>query len=348
MTASRSHAAPDPHQAAELIEAYYQRGYSDGFPVVPPSARSVAAMLAAQGLAGDAVLGELRLHNRVLTADKVAINAVLAGCLPEYMPVVVAAAKALCHPDFGFHPVMADTGGNAVAVIVNGPYARAIGVNARDNALGHGVRANATIGRAVRLIIVNALGYRPGELDRGTIGYPGRYSFCFAENEADSPWAPLHVERGFAPEQSTVTLLAVQSVLQVHNSMAATPEPLLRTVGESMAFLGSQNLHGQPEAAVVFAAQHCAVLRASGWDKAAVKQCIFRHARRSLADLKAVQRHPGEPAPGDEARWVHAVRDPEEILVLCAGGAGGAYAAVLGGGQSHTNTRSVTVPVEVP
>ncbi|TMQ14246.1 MAG: thioredoxin, partial [Candidatus Rokuibacteriota bacterium] len=171
-------AAQDPR---ELIEAYYEAGWTDGLPVVPPTDASVEAMLAAAGLRGDEVIGEIPGRNTVVVADKVAINAVMAGCLPEYLPVVVAALEGLCHPDFAYHGPASSTGGSAMVLIVNGPVARALGINSGNNAFGQGHRPNATIGRAVRLVMMNAMNTRPGLLDRATLGNPGKYSFCFAE-----------------------------------------------------------------------------------------------------------------------------------------------------------------------
>src|SRR5688500_9390524 len=203
---------------AALIEAYYERGWTDGLPVVPPSKSSIEAALAAAGLNGDEVLGEIAGRNTVVTADKVAVNAVLAGCRPEYVPVVAAAVRGLCHPDFAYHGPASSTGGSAMVLIVNGPIARRIGVNSGTNAFGQGTRANATIGRAVRLIMMNVMNTRPGLLDRATLGNPGKYSFCFAEHEDDHPWEPLHVSRGFATHQSTVTLYASNSLYQDRKS----------------------------------------------------------------------------------------------------------------------------------
>ncbi|HUJ75183.1 MAG TPA: hypothetical protein VL359_10010, partial [bacterium] len=208
MSASNTPALGAAQDAQALIEAYYARGWTDGLPVVPPSEAAVGDMLAAVGLKGREVVGEVAARHAVVTADKVAINAVLAGCLPEYMPVVLAAVKALCHPDYGYHGPATSTGGSSAVVIVNGPVAARLGINAQDNVFGQGWRANATIGRAVRLVMMNVLNTRPGVLDRSTLGSPGKYAFCFAENEAESPWEPLHVERGFKREESTVTLFA--------------------------------------------------------------------------------------------------------------------------------------------
>ena len=185
--------ANEDYAPAELIEAYFERGWTDGLPVMPPTEKSIAEMLAAAAFRGDEVIGELRARGVVVSAQKLAINAVMAGCRPEYLPVVVAAVRGLCHPDFAYHGPASSTGGSAMVLIVNGPVARRLGVNSGNNAFGQGARANATIGRAVRLTMMNVMNTRPGFLDRATLGNPGKYSFCFAENEAQHPWEPLHV-----------------------------------------------------------------------------------------------------------------------------------------------------------
>src|SRR2546422_4191812 len=226
---------------AELIEAYYARGWTDGLPIVPPTEKSITAMLAGAGLRGEETIGEVRDRGVVVSAWKLAINAVLAGCRPEYLPVVVAAIRGLCHPDFAYHGPASSTGGSAMVLIVNGPIARALGVNSGNNAFGQGARANATIGRAVRLIMMNVMNTRPGLLDRATLGNPGKYAFCFAENEDNHPWEPLHVTRGFAAEDSAVTVYASNSLYQVYNQLAATPEPLLRCFADALANLGTPN-----------------------------------------------------------------------------------------------------------
>ena len=209
------------HDPAELLEAYFERGWTDGLPIVPPTEKSIAQMLAGAGLRGEEVIGQIPARNVVVTADKVAINAVLAGCRPEYAPVVVAALRGLCRPEFAYHGPASSTGGSAMVLIVNGPIGRAAGVNSGNNLFGQGVRANATIGRAVRLVMMNVMSTRPGFLDRATLGTPGKYSFCFAEHEDDPPWEPLHVARGLRAEDSAVTVYASNSLYQVYNQLAA-------------------------------------------------------------------------------------------------------------------------------
>src|SRR5215510_6523954 len=251
----------DEADALELIEAYFERGWTDGLPVVPPSDKSIAAMLAGAALRGDETLGEIPERGVVVSAEKLAINAVMAGCRPEYLPVVVAALRGLCHPQFAYHGPASSTGGSAMVLIVNGPIARRIGINSGNNVFGQGTRANATIGRAVRLTMMNVMNTRPGFLDRATLGNPGKYSFCFAENEVDHPWDPLHVSRGLSREDSAVTLIASNSLYQVYNQLAARPEPLLLRFADALGNMGSPNLKGFNQTLIVFAGEHADILK---------------------------------------------------------------------------------------
>ena len=336
--------AVDP---AVLIEAYFERGWTDGLPVTPPSEKSVADMLAAGGLHADQILGVISERNTVVVARKVAINAVMAGCRPEYMPVVTAALRALCDPAFAYHGPASSTGGSALVLIVNGPIAGALGINSGNNAFGQGTRANATIGRAVRLTMMNVMNTRPGLLDRATLGNPGKYSFCFAETEGDHPWEPLHVERGFRRDQSAVTVYASNSLYQVYNQLAAAPEPLLTCFADALANLGVPNVRGYNQSLIVFAGEHSEVLRASRWSKRDVKQFLVEHARRTVADYKRAARLPGAIAPADESTWRHVFEDPDDLLVVRAGGQAGSWSACLPGWGKKW-TRAVTAAVEVP
>jgi hypothetical protein len=337
-------AAQDP---GELIEAYYEAGWTDGLPVVPPSDASVEAMLAAGGFRGNEVIGEIAGRNTEVVADKVAINAVMAGCRPEYLPVVVAALRGLCHPDFSYHGPASSTGGSAMVLIVNGPIVRRLAINHGNNAFGQGHRPNATIGRAVRLVMMNAMNTRPGFLDRATLGNPGKYTFCFAETEDDHPWEPLSVSRGCAPSDSAVTVIATNSLYQVYNQLAATPEPLLLCFADALANLGSPNLKGFNESLIVLAGEHAEVLRASGWSRRQMQQFLIDHARRRVADLKRAGRLPGVVAPEDETTWRHVFERPDDILIACAGGRAGSWSACLPGWGTKW-TRSVTTRIEIP
>ena len=345
---SRETRTVDPDAAAELISLYYEKGWTDGLPVVPPSETSVRKMLDAADLKGDEVIGEVQVRNTQITSNKVAINAVMAGCLPEYMPVVLSAVKGLCHPDFGYHGFATSTGGAFVVVIINGPVSNTLGINARDNAFGPGCRPNMTIGRSLRLLMMNAINTRPGKLDRSTLGNPGKIAFCFAENEKVSPWEPLHVERGYAEEQSTTTLFAAEAIIQTYNQLSSTPEPLLTGMADAMANMGSMNIIGQQQMVVVLGAEHTDVLRDSGWSKQDIKAFLYANARRSIADLKGAGRLPGAVAEGDAAQWRHPVQDPNDIILVCAGGAVGCFSACLPGWGSRKGTQSVTTPVVIP
>ena len=337
-------AGPEPHV---LIEAYYDAGWTDGLPVVPPTDASVAAMLAGAGLRGHEVLGEIPGRNTVVTADKVAINAVMAGCRPEYAPVVVAALRGLCRPEFAYHGPASSTGGSAMVLIVNGPIARRLEINGGNNALGQGHRANATIGRAVRLSMMNVMNTRPGFLDRATLGNPGKYSFCFAEHELDHPWEPFHTTRGFEPADSTVTVYASNSLYQVYNQLAATPEPLLLGFADALGNLGSPNLKGFNEALVVFAGEHAEILRANGWSRRDVQRFLVAHTRRRVADVKRAARLPGAITEADETTWRYMFDAPEDILLVCAGGRAGSWSACLPGWGTKW-TRSVTERITEP
>ena len=329
---------------ASLIEAYFERGWTDGLPVVPPTEKSIAEMLAGAALRRDQVLGEIAGRNTVVLAEKVAINAVLAGCRPEYMPVVVAAVRGLCHPDFAYHGPASSTGGSAIALIVSGPVTRRIGLNSGNNAFGQGWRPNATIGRAVRLTMMNVMQTRPGFLDRATLGNPGKYSFCFAEREDDLPWEPLHVARGLGAEQSAVTVFASNSLYQVYNQLAAEPEPLLRCFADALSNLGLPNVKGFNQAVVVFAGEHAEVLRQSGWARADVQRFLIEHTRRRVADLKRAARLPGEVAPADETAWRYLFEKPDDILIVFAGGRAGSWSACLPG-WGNKWTKAVTTPI---
>ncbi|MCE3000963.1 MAG: thioredoxin, partial [Betaproteobacteria bacterium] len=223
---SRRLTADDEGSAIELC---YANGWTDGLPVIPPTASRIAAMLEAGGLEPGKQLSFIENRQVSVTAEKVAINAVMAGCKPEFMPVITATVEALADPLYGYHGPATSTGGSAVFMLVNGPIAKQLNINSGDNVFGQGWRANATIGRAIRLVMQNVIGTTPGVLDRSSLGHPGKYTFCIAENEVDSPWPPFHTTRGFKPEHNAVTIFAALGVHQYSNGLSATPEGVLTT-----------------------------------------------------------------------------------------------------------------------
>lgn len=308
------------------VEAGYDLGWTDGLPVVPPTAERVAEFLAAAGRAAAEVIGELPERRRVITADKVAANAVMAGCRPEYMPVVLAAVAAMLAPEFNLVGPSSSMGGAAVLAIVNGPVARELQINARNNLFGPGNRANATIGRALRLVLMNACAAIPGLFDRSVIGHPGKYTYCIAEADAETHWAPLHTERGFRPEQSAVTVFAAEGPRQVR--AVGRPEAILYAIADVASSLGTSlstaGSVGAPEQGIRQGEIVVTIAGSSGlwrdWSKAEVRNYLHTRIRRSVADLKRAQVLAGEVEPGDEERFSSLIAAAEDILVVFAGG----------------------------
>src|SRR6266540_5577244 len=264
------------------IEFCYQQGWTDGLPVIPPTEERVTAFLAHVKRGRDEVLGMVPERRRRVTVEQVVANAVMAGCLPEYAPVVVAAVQAMLQPPFNLVGPSASLGGSAILVIVNGPVVDALQINGRNNLFGPGNRANATLGRAIRLVLMNTCGAIPGLFDRTTLGHPGKYTYCIAENARDSPWLPLHAERGFAPEASAVTVFACEGPRQVRNSLSPTPEGVLTTISDAMSSLGtSMTTSGsvadsasgtrQGEMVIVVAAEHMQTISRQGWAKREIR-----------------------------------------------------------------------------
>ncbi len=329
--------------ALEAIELYFEKGWSDGLPVVPPTDARIRAMLGAADLEPDRQITFITNRQAAVTAEKVAINAVMAGCKPEYMPVVVAAIEGIGDPRWGYHGPGTSTAGAAVLIIVNGAIARTLQINSGDNLFGPGWRANATIGRAVRLVMRNVIGTLPGKLDRATLGHPGKYTYVIAENEEDSPWPPLHVERGLGPEQSAVTVMAAAAPHQFYNQLSGTAEGLLTTLCDDMRISGS--VVGQPQYALVLAGEHVRTIAADGWSKADIRKFVFEHTHNSVAHLKRTQRLAGPVKPEDETTTRSLVPSPEDILVIAAGGRAGAFSAYIPGWGSTRASESVTKEV---
>ena len=254
------------------IEACFDRGWSDGLPVVPPTGPRVLRMLRGSGRDPGEVLGEVPPALAPCTVEKAAVNAVMAGCRPEYFPVVLAAVEAALDPGFAMHGVLATTDFASPIVIVSGPVARRIGMNCGVNVLGQGHRANATIGRALQLVIRNMGGGRPGGVDRSTLGHPGKYTFCLAEDDSDQTWEPLRVDRGFPRDRSTVTLFAGGGVHGIWDEKARTPEALVATTGEWLRRVGFPGAPGH--AIVLIAPEHHRIYREAGWDRARIKSAL--------------------------------------------------------------------------
>ena len=312
-------------------EALFDRGWTDGLPVVPPTEARVLRMLAGTTRAPDEVVATVPPDLVECTVEKVAVNAVLAGCKPEYLPVVLAAVEAACTDEFNAHGLLATTYFAGPVVVVNGPIARAIGMNSGINALGQGNRANATIGRALQLVIRNVGGGRPGGVDRATLGNPGKYTFCFAEDEEGSPWEPLSVARGLPPGTSAVTLFAGEGPRGVVDQLSREPESLARSLAACLRTVAHPKQALSWDAMVVVAPEHARVYREAGWSRA-----------RLLAELDDLLQLPGaevvrgaggmaEGLPDSAARATVPKFRPGGLLLAHVGGPAGLFSAIIGG-----------------
>ena len=311
--------------AVEAIEQCYALGWTDGLPVVPPTVERVEEFLQLAQRDPNEILGTLAERRRQITVGKVAANAVMAGCLPEYFPVVIAATEAMLDERFNLIAPSSSQGGSAILVIVNGPIIDELNLNCRNNIFGPGNRANATIGRAVRLILMNACAAIPGLFDRTVIGHPGKYTYCIAENETETHWNPLHVERGFSRQQSAVTVFAAWGPRQVRSGLEPTlvldcAADVASTFGSS---LSTSDSVGDTTALV---RQGQVVITIGGasdfwqdWAKLDVRDYLFGKIRRSVADLKRVQVIDGPIRSDDSEQYVQFVPTPDDILVVYAG-----------------------------
>jgi len=338
--ASKTYEVDDAFAANEL---YQDNGWTDGLPIVPPTEKLVREFLDAAQVAGEDVVAVEPVRRRRITAEKVAIAAVMAGCRPEYMPVVLAVVRAMCVPEFGLHGTSASTGGSAQFIVVNGPIRRAIGMNSTHNALANASRANATIGRTPRLLIVNVLGGAPGRLDRSTLGHPGKFTYCVAEDEEDNTWAPLAAERGVAAGQSAVTVLAAGAPHQLMNEWTRDPRELLETYAATMrANLLTYSIWAG-NYVIVVGRQHRETLQAAGWSKRDVREFVHERARVTRAEWRSVGKGAVVGGKGDNVHT--ALRTPDDLLVVAAGGPAGGFGAVIPPWYAEKSL-AVTVSIE--
>ncbi|HLW48534.1 MAG TPA: thioredoxin [bacterium] len=328
------------------IEAAFARGWSDGLPVVPPTPARVLRMLEGTTRPPDAVVAVVPPDYAECTVEKVAINAVMAGCLPEYLPVVIAAVEAACTDAFNVHGVLATTYFVGPMIIVNGPIARAIGLNSGTNALGQGTRANATIGRALQLVIRNVGGGRPGEVDRAMLGQPGKYTFCFAEDEAGSPWEPLSVERGLARGTSAVTIFAAEAPRAVVDQRSRTAESLAGSYAACLRTVAHPKLVGGCDVVLVVSPEHGRLFRAAEWSKTRLREEIVR--RSMLPGAEIVQGAggvaEGMPETFRDGTWPKFTA--ENLLFVHAGGTAGLFSAIIAGWIGRGGSQPVTREVK--
>ena len=317
---------------------YLESKLTDGLPIVPPSEDRVRAMLEFAGLAPDQVVGVETIRNKHITAEKVAVNSVMAGCRPEYFPVVVSAVAACCDRSFNLHASSTSTNGVTVLVLVSGGYAHTIGMNSSTGVMGPSNQANATIGRAVNLVKTNFYGSVPQDMDNSTFGHPGKYSFCFAENLDASNWPSLATDKGFDGESSTVTVVAAYSPLQVSVFGGKDPTSFLASVAHAMIGLGPSI----SEVLVVLSPEVMQYVNEAGWSRQQVQEFLWGKAQLPAREWIAWRRVEHPEKFTDKDQLVGCVLDPSRITVLSAGGAAGVYIDIIGSwGNSRTVTRKI-------
>jgi len=339
--ASTTHEVADDDELQQLCR---DRGWTDGLPVVAPTPERVQRCLDWGLMTADQVIGVEQVKSRALTAEKVAINAVLAGCLPMDFPVVAAAVEAMCRTPFLVHGATASTGGCAVLVVVSGPVRRTLGMSAGHSALAGPDRASLAIGRAVRLVLRNLLDARPGDLDRSTLGHPGKFSWCMSEDEeGGAPWIPFGTERGVPDGVSSVTVFAASGPRQIMNEWTTDPTEILATVAAEMRAVMLHYSIWPGNYAVVFPPQLRAAFHTAGWTKAAVREWLFDHATVTRGDWEAVGKSAVVSADNRDRRY-RALPTPDHLLVLSAGGDAGGFAAVIPPWLGPKSA-AVTVPI---
>ncbi len=341
----------DRIRVADSVEAvnrlFYGRGWTDGLPIIPPSEDRVRNML--QGAKGDAqeVIALIPPKWGEATLEKIAVNAVMAGCLPEYMPVIVAAIQAMSREEFNLYGVQATTHPCAPLIIVSGPITRELDINSGYNAFGQGRRSNAAIGRAIRLILMNIGGGTPGGLDRSTQGSPTKYSYCVAENEDSSPWEPLNLEKGFSPGQSMVTVVAAEGPHNVNDHASTSGEGILTTIAGTIGVPGNNNVtYTAGEPVIALGPEHAATIANDGFSKDKIKGFIFEKSRVPMTKLSVENREEKRKARQrfgelDENAMLPICRTKDDIIVIVVGGAGKHSCCIPTFGLSHAVTKAI-------
>ena len=337
--------APDDIEAINRL--YREKNWGDGLPIIPPTVERVERMLSHTSRARDEVVAEVAPAFGPATVERIAINAVMAGCDPEYLPILIAAVEGVAQKQFNLQGIQATTNPVAVWVIVHGPISRALNFNSGFSCLGPGNWANATVGRAMSLILRNIGGALPGEMDRATQGQPAKYTFCCAENEADSPWTPIHVDRGFAPDQCVVTVVGIEGTLNM-NSHTKNADELLRIFGETMIHPPSNEYTHGGEPWVIIGPEHADILHRAGISKQETQRRLWEHTKMRagrMADKDLARVHDSrteEFGVITDDTMLPITKRPEDILILVTGAAGTHSVYV----PSFGNSRCVSRPVE--
>lgn len=338
-----------PANEDDLQDFFMERGWGDGLPVLAPTKERVARMLDANpGLNPAELVGIIPPRKGHATVQQIAINAVMAGCKPEYLPVVVTAVRCIAQPQWNLAAIQVTTHPAAPLVVIHGPIAAQIGANWGHGVFGPGNRPNATIGRAVRLVLHNIGGARPGAGDQSTQGAPSKYTYCIAENAVDSPWPALHVSRGLDAHQSAVTVFGGTTPENVNDHVSGDPVGILTTMSDVIATMGSNNsYYNNMEIACVFGAEHAQIVGSHGWDRNDVAHYLYEHAREPLGKLRGGGMFGMHVWPKwmtcetDDDKLMPVTRDPSDFVVFVAGAAG-KHSAIV---KAYAANRSVTLPI---
>ena len=344
-------------EAVDPFEALYARGVTDGLPVIPPTRERVVAAVAATRRAAAEVIALVPPNFGRATVEKVAINAVMAGCRPEYMPVVIAGVEAMCDENFDLHGVSATTNFPSPLFIVNGPARKRLDINCGAGLFGPGWRANATIGRALRLIAVNLGGAIPGVVSMSTMAHPGRYTYCIGEYEEESPGESLAVEHGFSPGESVIAAFAGEAPHGVYDHTSRTAKDLLITLSKSLEVISHHKSTHHGDTVVVLSPEHARTIAGDGWGKAEMRAFLWTRLRKPVHELiPGVDGGEGLPAhvlakfahPETDETLIAKFREPDNLKFVVAGGTAGRFSAVIPGWTFPKSSRMIWRKIELP
>ncbi len=329
-----------PEDIVEITRIFNDKRWGDGLPIIPPTEQRVEAMLRGTLRQTDEVIGLIPPRLAEATVEKIAINSVMAGCVPEHMPVLIAGLEAMLEEKFNLYGVQATTHPCGPMLILNGPIRARLRINCKYGVFGPGTSANAVIGRAIRLVLINIGGAIPSQVDKATHGQPGKYSCVIGESEEESPWDPLSVERGFRPDQSTVTVVAAEAPHNVNDHYGVCASSILTTVAGTLACQGNNNIMNQlGEPVIVLGPEHARTIAQDGFNKKSVKNFIFQNARLSKKvfsrehQVLRFAQYPEDLLP--------VSREAGDIMVIVAGGAGKHSMVVPTFGNTFSVTKSI-------
>ena len=317
-------------EQVDEFEFFLEKDWSDGLPVVTPTEERIARMLTGTKRAPDEVIGPIPPAMEIATVESVAVHALMAGCKPEYLPVVIAATEMMLRDEFNVNGVQGTMHGVAPMMIVNGPYAEEIGIHGGNGCMGPGFRSNAAIGRAIRLVLMNLGAGIPGVSSMTIFGMPSRYTYCLTENMEDHPWDSLAVSKGYRPDENVITMAMVESPRFCFDDVSDEPDRLLTGVADTMVGMGSWNMHTRSDMVVAMGPQHAALCANAGMSRADVHNRLCEIAGRKVGDLKnggnwrreRALAFPIDVDPDDDDCFIPAIKDPQDLQLIVAGGWG--------------------------